>query len=104
MVNVDFSNVLLNSIEKKLLKKLNHNKSLPYNEKYDSLINHRYANYCSFIQDDIGSQIPVKDKIEITEQGKAFLKWHKQEKFRFWFPVVISVISLVISFAALLVS
>ncbi|MHC1696414.1 MAG: hypothetical protein AB9835_14345 [Eubacteriales bacterium] len=39
--------------------------------------------------------------LEITGQGEDFLFNHNQEKFRFWFPVIVSILALILAGAAL---
>ena len=103
MITVDFSNYILAKTEIKLLKQIKNGKFTTYNENFRSALNQGFITYCEYEFDEIGNHLPKSDKIMITEQGEAFLKWHKREKFRFWFPVTISLSSLLISITALLV-
>ena len=40
-------------------------------------------------------------EIQITEHGKMYIASRQRDGFRFWFPVIISVISLIISVLAI---
>ena len=103
MITTDFSNYILTKSELKLLKKIKRGKVAVYNDNFRDALNHGLITYCEYEFDEIGNHLPKSDKIMITEQGEAFLKWNKRDKFRFWFPMTISVVSLLISVAALLV-
>lgn len=103
MITTDFSNYILTKSEIKLLKKIKCGKVTVYNDNFRDALNHGLITYCEYESDEIGNHLPKSDKIMITEQGAAFLKWNKRDKFRFWFPITISVASLAISVVALLV-
>lgn len=100
MVDYDFSNTYLSKKNIKLLKKANHRKQVKYDNKYDELLKSDFINYCKYESDEIGNQIPIKDMIKISEKGKAFLAYIRKDKFRFYFPIVISFISLSVSIIA----
>ncbi|MBR4627749.1 MAG: hypothetical protein IKO47_08635 [Ruminococcus sp.] len=104
MGNYDFSNTYLSKKNITLLKKANHKKQLKYDNKYDELLKSNFIYYCKYESDEIGNQIPIKDMIEISEKGKAFLAFMKKDQFRFYFPIVISLISLAVSIIAFFMS
>ncbi len=97
MVNEDFSSVHLKNSDIKMLKKLYRKGTLPYSEKMDILLKYDFANYSEYKFDEIGNQIPIKDKIGITDLGKSFLLFRRKELFRFYFPTILSICSLIIS-------
>lgn len=102
MINQDFSSTYLSKNNIKLLKKANRRQKIKYNNKYDELLKNSFIDYCDYESDKIGNQIPIKEMIEISEKGKAYLAFYKKDQFRFYLPIVISLISLVISIIALL--
>lgn len=101
MVDIDFSNIQLNPTEKKLLRKMNRKKSIPYNEDYDYLIRRSYAEYTEYTQDEMLCQIPVENEIAISEIGRAYLKFKKKEFIK---DFLFDIINLVIALSALVLS
>lgn len=97
MITTDFSNYILTKSERKLLKKIKRGKVAVYRDDFQDLLNQNFICYQQHEIDEIENRIPKGDKIMITEYGKAYLKWKKRDNIRFWFPVVISVIALIIS-------
>lgn len=58
-------------------------------EKYSFLI------YYALVTSENGNYV-------ISEKGVRYILSHRKEKFRFWFPTIISVLALIISVIALL--
>lgn len=46
-----------------------------------------------------GMPVPT-GRIEITDRGRSYLRYRRKEILRAWIPIVISVLSLVVSIAA----
>ena len=97
LINKDFSAVHLKNSDIKLLKKLYRKDTLPYSKKMDVLLKYDFANYSEYEFDEIGNHIPIKNKVEITDLGESFLLFRRKELFRFYFPTVLSICSLIIS-------
>lgn len=97
MINKDFSTINLKNSDIKLLKKLYRKDTLPYSKKMDVLLKYDFANYSEYEFDEIGNHIPIKNKVEITDLGESFLFFRRKELFRFYFPTVLSICSLIIS-------
>ncbi len=97
MINKDFSTVHLKISDIKLLKKIYRKDTLPYSKKMDVLLKYGFANYSEYEFDEIGNHIPIKNKVEITDLGESFLLFRRKELFRFYFPTVLSICSLIIS-------
>lgn len=96
----DFSCLHLLDGELKLLKRL---KNFPqrYNKKYDRLIREDLACFCEYRSDEIGNQIPIKNKVEITEKGLQYLAYNKEFFIVNKTPIIISIIALVFSVISL---
>lgn len=97
MDNKDFSTVNLKNSDIKSLKKLYRKGTLPYSEKMDILFKYDFVNYSEYEFDEIGNHIPIKNKIKITDLGESFLLFRRKELFRFYFPTILSICSLIIS-------
>lgn len=84
--------ISLSKAQLRMLKRLSNGVTVKYSEikkeKYSAL---EYYSLIGFYQ----------EKYQITEKGKSYLRLTKKETFRFWFPVVISVLALIISVIAL---
>jgi len=101
LINANFLNTVLSKQEQKLLKKAYVKATIPYNVNCRSLIKNDMLSFCNFTTDSIGQQIPVEDFLKITEKGIAYIKTLKREKFRFYFPSIISIVSLLTSIISL---
>lgn len=96
MMSKDFSKVQLKRDDIKLLKKLRKN-NLPYSCKINTLLKYGYADYAEYEFDAIGNHIPIKNNVTISELGESFLLYRQKELFRFYFPTILSICSLIIS-------
>ena len=91
-MSLSLQEISLNKHQLNMLKKIFKGAKIKYHEifkdKYSAL---EYYNLIVF----------SNGKYQITEKGKSYLRLVKKDNFRFWFPIIISVIALIISVIAL---
>jgi hypothetical protein len=97
----DFKDLILPKNQYRLLKRFEKSK-LKYNEIYDDLIKLRFITFNDFFTDEIGCQIPIKDKCHITEKGLCYLQYYRSKFIDNRLPVVISLMSLTVSIVLLI--
>lgn len=104
MNDFDFSNLFMNKETIILLKRADSEEQIHYDVKYDDLLKNGFMKYDRYESDSIGNQLPINDTISITEKGKSFLSFYRKKQFDFYFPIAVSILSLIISVIAIIKS
>jgi len=92
----DLTSIYLSKQEYNLLRKSNIT-YIRYSEKLDSLIKSDLITFAKYYFDDIGNQLPIKEKCKITDKGKAYLHYYKSNFVSEKLPIFISVVALIVS-------
>ena len=92
----NLSDIYLSREEYKYLKSSNI-KNIKYSELADDLVNRDLLKFCEYKRDDGGYVIPIKNKCEITQKGKAYLHYYKSSFIESRIPIIISALALIIS-------
>lgn len=104
MINNDFSNILLNRTEFKLLKSLSRHPSYDFNNlSIKNLVDCELANHLNAQFNGCGKKIRDK-KIVISDFGKKYLLYHKRttnseffRELRNWITTIIALLGFVLS-------
>lgn len=86
------NDLVLSKKREKILKSLYRGKKLSHEEVYNAKYN--FLIYYSLIVENGYYYV-------ISEKGIQYILSHKKDKFRFWFPTVVSLLALIISVVAL---
>lgn len=62
-----------------------------------NLIHLHLATYSNYKSDEIGNQIPASDKCLITEKGKCYIQYRKNQYISARIPIIISTVALIVS-------
>lgn len=85
--------LVLSHSQDRIIKSLYKGKSIPAHKIRQT--EYCFLAYYSLVKYDNNSYI-------ISEKGKQYVLTHHKDKFRFWFPTMISIIALIISVISLL--
>lgn len=95
MYEYNFEHLILPKKEYRKLKKLCRR---PLNANLcQNLIHLQLARYSNYKSDRIGNRIPASDKCLITEKGKCYIQYRKNQYISAKIPIIISAAALIVS-------
>ncbi len=93
---IPFSELKLSKHEIRILKQIRRKGSIPrnkidHNPKYLFLLKYFLIDYAD----------TMHENYKLSDKAQMYLRYKKNDDFRFWFPNIISVIALIISIVAI---
>lgn len=101
MYEYNFEHLILPKEEYKKLKKLY---KKPLNaDVCQNLIRLQLAMYSNYKSDKIGNRVPASDRCLITEKGKCYIQYRKNQYISARIPIIISTIALIVSIVNIII-
>lgn len=95
---MNYKDIELSKSQTKLLKKLSKKTYIPKSIKDNP--SNKFLTYYSFLE-----YYPHDHNyFVLSDNAHFYLRYRHKDKFRFWFPVILSIIALLISVLSLLIS
>lgn len=79
-------------------------KFLKYTRDLDNLISISFVSFSTLKTDEVGNQIPIKDKCQITEKGLCYLQYCYNHFVDVRTPIMISIFALLVSVVGLIIA
>ena len=92
----DFSNLHLPAEEYRWLLLINYHK-LKYSHHLDALLETELIEFKDYATDSIGQRIPIKDYCVISEKGRCYIIYRKNNFVNIRIPVILSIIAIIVS-------